>query len=43
MTKRNECADSKITAQEFEDWLEGSFPNRKKNDAEGKGTEQPKV
>ena len=30
MTKRNECTDKKITVEEYEDWLEGSFPNRKK-------------
>ena len=30
MTKRNECTDKKITVAEYEDWLEGSFPNRKK-------------
>ena len=30
MTKRNECTDKKITVEEFETWLEGSFPNRKK-------------
>ena len=32
MTKRDECTDGKITLVEFENWLEGSFPNRiKKN------------
>lgn len=30
MTKRDECTDGKITLMEFEAWLEGSFPNRKK-------------
>lgn len=30
MTKRDECTDGKITLAEFENWLEGSFPNRKK-------------
>ena len=30
MTKRNECTDKKITVEEYENWLEGSFPNRKK-------------
>ena len=30
MTKRNECTDKKITVEEYEDWLESSFPNRKK-------------
>ena len=30
MTKRDECSDGKITLAEFEEWLEGSFPNRKK-------------
>ena len=30
MTKRNECTDGKISVEEFEDWLESSFPNRKK-------------
>lgn len=29
-TKRDECSDGKITLAEFEEWLEGSFPNRKK-------------
>lgn len=32
MTKRDECTDSKITLTEFENWLEGSFPNRKKKE-----------
>ena len=32
MTKRDECSDGKITLQEFEEWLESSFPNRKKKD-----------
>ena len=30
MTKRDECSDGKITLSEFEEWLESSFPNRKK-------------
>lgn len=30
MTKRDECSDGKIALAEFEAWLEGSFPNRKK-------------
>ena len=30
MTKRDECSDGKITLSEFEEWLEASFPNRKK-------------
>ncbi len=30
MTKRDECSNGKITLAEFEAWLEGSFPNRKK-------------
>lgn len=30
MTKRDECSDAKITLSEFEEWLESSFPNRKK-------------
>lgn len=30
MTKRDECSDGKITLAEFETWLEGSFPNRKR-------------
>lgn len=32
MTKRDECSDGKITLTEFEEWLEGSFPNRKKKE-----------
>lgn len=32
MTKRDECTDGKITLSEFEEWLESSFPNRKKKD-----------
>lgn len=32
MTKRDECTDGKITLSEFEEWLEASFPNRKKRD-----------
>ncbi len=30
LTKRDECADGKITVEEYEAWLEASFPNRKK-------------
>ena len=30
MAKRDECSDGKITLSEFEEWLEASFPNRKK-------------
>ena len=30
LTKRDECADGKITVEEYEAWLETSFPNRKK-------------
>ncbi len=30
MTKRDECTDGKITLSEFEEWMEDSFPNRKK-------------
>ena len=29
---RAECTDGKITLAEFENWLEGSFPNRKKKE-----------
>lgn len=32
MTKRDECSDGNITLAEFEEWLEGSFPNRKKKE-----------
>lgn len=32
MTKRDECTDGKISLAEFEEWLESSFPNRKKKD-----------
>lgn len=32
MTKRDECTNGKITLSEFEEWLESSFPNRKKKD-----------
>ena len=32
MTKRDECSNGKITLAEFENWLEGSFPNRKKKE-----------
>lgn len=30
MTRRDECSDGKITLAEFEEWLEASFPNRRK-------------
>ena len=30
LTKRDECSDGKITIDEYESWLEASFPNRKK-------------
>ena len=30
LTKRDECSDGKITTEEFIQWLEESFPNRKK-------------
>ena len=30
ITKRNECYDGKITTEKFIQWLESSFPNRKK-------------
>ena len=30
LTKRDECSDGKITIDEYEAWLEASFPNRKK-------------
>jgi hypothetical protein len=29
LTKRDECSDGKITLDEYVDWMEGSFPNRK--------------
>ncbi len=29
LTKRDECTDGKITVDEFVEWLETSFPNRK--------------
>ncbi len=32
ITKRDECSDGIITLAEFEQWLENSFPNRKKKD-----------
>lgn len=32
ITKRDECTDGIITLAEFEQWLENSFPNRKKKD-----------
>ena len=34
LTKRDECSDGKITIDEYESWLEASFPNRKKKDKE---------
>ena len=34
MTKRDECTDGKITLQEFEIWMEDSFPNRKHKETE---------
>lgn len=30
LTKRDECSDGKITTEEFIEWLDASFPNRKK-------------
>lgn len=30
LIKRDECSDGLITPQEFTDWLEQCFPNRKK-------------
>ena len=30
IVKRTECSEGKITLQEFEDWLEESFPNRRR-------------
>ena len=30
LQKRDECSDGKITVEEFELWLEASFPNRVK-------------
>ena len=30
ITKCAECSDGKITLAKFEEWLEGSFPNKKK-------------
>lgn len=30
LTKRDECADGKITVEEYEAWLEASFANRRK-------------
>ena len=30
IVKRTECIEGKITLQEFEDWLEACYPNRKK-------------
>lgn len=34
LTKRDECSDGKITIDEYEAWLEASFPNRKKTSKE---------
>lgn len=30
LVKRDECSDGKITAEEYIDWMEGYFPNRKR-------------
>ena len=30
MTKRDECNDGKITPEEYIDWMEAYFPNRKR-------------
>ena len=30
MTKRDECNDVKITPEEYIDWMEAYFPNRKR-------------
>jgi len=35
LTKRDECSDGKITIDEYEAWLEASFPNRKKKQSLG--------
>ena len=32
LVKRDECSDGKITTEEYIDWLEGCFPNRKRKD-----------
>lgn len=32
ITKRNECSDGKITVEEYIDWNEAYFPNRKRKD-----------
>lgn len=32
LIKRDECSDGLITPQEFTDWLEQCFPNRKRKD-----------
>ncbi len=37
LTKRDECADGSITVDEFIEWMEASFPNRKKKGNEDKG------
>ena len=33
MTKRDECTDGTITPEEFIEWMESYFPNRKKKDS----------
>lgn len=30
ITKRDECNDGKITPEEYIDWMEAYFPNRKR-------------
>lgn len=30
VSKRDDCCEGKISVEEYEEWLEGSFPNRKK-------------
>lgn len=32
LVKRGECSDGNITTEEYIDWLEGCFPNRKRKD-----------
>ena len=32
LVKRDECSNGKITTEEYIDWLEGCFPNRKRKD-----------
>lgn len=32
LVKRDECSDGNITTEEYIDWLEGCFPNRKRKD-----------